>query len=215
MVKCNRLELGPANNKSLFTKRDICKLLRVDHRKIDRWIEQGLLSAKIAPTSQERGRCRNILQVRPQELLRFLQDNPDQWDARDAGDIRREINAKELLAPKVEIQRTEGKQRRRMPEDLRPAFADFVASVAMHHSEAIKKAQLEPDWLRQKKLQDVEARLPRERFRWTPEEDERLRRLFRKGEMTDRQIGLVLGRSEAAIRNRLTQIQPTIWEKAG
>jgi hypothetical protein len=215
LVKCKRLKLGPIQDKSLFDKRDICELLAIDHRKVDKWLQQNLLKSKIAPTSREHGKSRNILQVKPQDLVDFLRDNPDQWDARKSGDIRRAINQKELLKPKVEIQRTEGVQRkRRIPGYLIPAFAKFVADGAVAASDQIKEGRRGMDWLQEKKRQDLEGRLPREGFRWTPEEDERLRRLFRRGEMTDRRIGLALGRSEAAIRHRLMRIRETIWDVA-
>lgn len=215
LVKSKRLKLGPIQDKSLFTKSEICHLLRVDHRKVGRWVSQGLLKAKIAPTSRKRGKSRNILQVKPKDLLDFLREHPDQWDARKAGDIRRAVNMKELLAPKVKIQRTEGVKHRRIPDHLMPAFAKFVADVAMSASDRIKQSRQSLDWIQEKKQRDMEVRLPREGFRWTPDEDERLRRLFRKGELTDRQIGLVLGRSENAIRHRLMRIRETIWERVG
>ena len=212
LVQSKRLQLGPIQDKSAFDKRDICKLLGIDHRKVDRWLQQGLLKAKLAPTARERGKSRNILQVQPHDLIDFLKHNPDQWDARKAGDIRRAINQKELLKPRVEIQRTEGiKRKRQIPDHLMPFFAQFVADVATQGSDRIKDARGSMDWLQEKKRRDLEGKLPREGFRWTQEEDEGLRRLFRRGEMTDRRIGLALGRSEYAIRHRLMRIRETIW----
>jgi len=213
MVKSKRLKLGPIQDKSLFSKREIAELLHVDHRKVDQWLKQGLKS-KLAPTSREYGKSRNILQVKPQDLVDFLRDHPDQWDARKAGDIRRSVNQKELLKARVEIQRTEGVTEKRVPDHLRSSFARFVIEVAGQSSIQIRDARKSMDWLKEKKRRDIETRLPREGFRWTPEEDEHLRKLFRKGDRTDREIGLVLGRSEAAIEHRLMRIRETIWSVA-
>lgn len=82
------------------------------------------------------------------------------------------FNQKELLAPKVEIQRIEGMRRRdRITDHLMPAFAKFAANVATSGSDRIKQAWRGLDWLQEKKRLDAEARLPWEGFRCTPDED--------------------------------------------
>ena len=207
--KSKKLKLGPIHDQSCFDKREICKLLGVDHYKIDRWIEDGLLRARVAKTSREQGRCRGITEVRPRELLRFLRENQDLWDARRAGDIMKAVREKELLAEKVKVQREEGVQRRRVPWHLKLAFRKFVADVAMEAAERIRAARREPEWLRIKRERDMVKYLPREGFRWTGEEDEALRRMFRKGDMTYTEMGMVLGRSAEAVGHRLARI--VIW----
>lgn len=101
LVKSKKLKLGPIHDQSCFDKCEICELLRVDHRKVDRWIASGLLKAKVAKTARKYGKSRNIIEVNPEELLRFLRENQDLWDARKAGDIMKAVRKKELLAEKI------------------------------------------------------------------------------------------------------------------
>lgn len=208
-VKAKRLKLGPTYNPGCFTKYELCKLLRVDHRKITRWVKAGLLRATIAPTTSRRSKRRNILQVKPEDLEQFLRENPELWDSRKAGDIVAAIREKEHLAEKIKLQRVEGKKKRHIPEYLKPAFAKFVAEVAWKAVDRIKEARQKNKWLEEKRRQDQERYLPRQGFRWTEEEDRELRRLFKQG-LTYREIGERLGRSRVAVGHRLTRI--VIWE---
>lgn len=67
---------------------------------------------------------------------------------------------------------------------------------------------MEYDWLKEKRRAD--ALLPaRKAQKWTSEEDERLRVMFRQGKMTYAEIGAVLHRSEASVDHRLKRID--IW----
>lgn len=206
LVKSRRLKLGPIHDQSCFDKREICELLGVDHRKVGRWIEAGLLKARVAKTGREWGKCRGITEVKPQELLRFLRENQDFWDTRTAGDIMKAVREKEWLAEKVKVQREEGKVRREMPEHLRPAFMEFIVEVAMGASKRIKAARQEPEWLRKKRELDQARYLVR---RWTPEEDEMLKQLFTRTQLTHKEIARLLGKTENAVAHRLARID--VW----
>lgn len=212
-VKAKRLKLGPVQDKACFTKRNICELLKVDHRKVERWVDTGLLKAKVAPTTSKSSKRKNILQVKPKDLEQFLKENPGLWDSRRAQDVIKVIRSKELKADIVQNQRKEGLQKRRVPYHLRLIFADFVIQVARSAGQRIQSARQEPDWLKSKKEQDQTNLLPREGFRWTPEEDEFLRQMFRAGNITYQKMGEHLGRSEAAVGHRLARI--VIWDVPG
>ncbi len=70
---------------------------------------------------------------------------------------------------------------------------------------------MEYDWLKEKRKAD--ALIPvRKAQKWTPEEDDRLRAMFRRGDMTYAEIGAVLGRSKTAVGHRLTRTD--IWGTA-
>lgn len=209
-IKSKRLKLGPVIDYSCFTKQDLTKLLKIDHRLVKRWIKQGLLRATIAPTTSKNTR-RNVVQVKPGELMRFLRNNPDLWDSRKAGDIEKAVRKKELLALKIQNQRSEGKQKRVMPEYLKDAFVEFVADVATAGSERIRTARKENAWLEQKRAQDQQQYLPREGFRWTEKEDEQLRLMFKQGKKY-REMAEALGRPVAGIGHRLARI--VVWEKS-
>lgn len=71
---------------------------------------------------------------------------------------------------------------------------------------------MEYGWLKEKRKAD--ALIPVRKFqKWTPEEDARLRALFKRGDMTYAQIGDALNRSEAAVAHRLTRAD--IWGTGG
>jgi len=212
LVRAKRLKLGPLQDKSKFCKREVCELLGVDHRKVERWIEAGLLKASIAKTKRTGVKCLKITEIAPSELERFLKENPDLWDSRKAGDIMAAIREKEHLDEKLKIQRKEGRQKRRIPEHLKPTFAVFVANVAMDAADRIREAKRKNEWLKQKRRRDQERCLPREGFKWTKEEDDELRRLFKQG-LTYREIGERLGRSDKAVGHRLGRIQ--VWQRRG
>ena len=206
LVKSKRLKLGPIHDQSCFDKREICELLGVDHRKVGRWIEAGLLKARVAKTERKRGKCRGITEVKPQELLRFLRENQDLWDTRTAGDIMKAVREKELLAEKIKVQREEGRVRREIPRHLKMAFMEFIAEVTMGASRRTKAARREPEWLRKKRELDQARYLVR---RWTPEEDEKLRKLLKNPELSYREIGQLLGKSENAVAHRIARID--VW----
>jgi hypothetical protein len=207
LVKSKRLKLGPVQDRSCFNKREICGLLGVDHRKVDRWIQAGLLKAKVAKTGRERGKCRGIIEVKPREFLRFLRENQNLWDTRTAGDIIKAVREKEWLAEKIKVRREEGKVRREIPWHLKTAFMEFVAEVATGAVKRIRAARQEPGWLRKKRELDQAKYLVR---RWTPEEDEALRRLFRNQELSYSEIGQMLSKTRGAIGHRLARID--VWE---
>ncbi len=207
LVKSKRLKLGPIQDKSCFTKHEICGLLGVDHRKVERWIEAGLLKAKVAKTGREWGKSKGITEVKPQELLRFLRENQDLWDTRTAGDIMKAVRKKELLAEKVRVQREEGKVRREVPWHLKLAFYEFVANVARDAAKRIKAARQEPEWLRKKRELDQTRYLVR---RWTPEEDAMLKQLFTRTQLAYKEIARRLGKTKNAVAHRLARID--VWE---
>lgn len=67
---------------------------------------------------------------------------------------------------------------------------------------------IEYKWLTAKR--EADALLPKNKNRlWTDVEDERLRNLFRLGNMTLQQIGEIMGRPRAGIAHRLTRID--VW----
>lgn len=67
---------------------------------------------------------------------------------------------------------------------------------------------MEYDWLKEKRK--VDALRPSRKFqKWTQEEDDRLRAMFKRGDMTYAQIGAVLNRSAASVGHRLTRTD--IW----
>lgn len=67
---------------------------------------------------------------------------------------------------------------------------------------------MEYDWLKEKRK--VDALIPDRKFqKWSPEEDERLRFLFKQGKMTYAEIGAELNRSEASVAHRLKRIN--LW----
>jgi len=203
-VKAKRLKLGGIVDPSKFTKQDIGKLLRVRTITVGKWIEQRWLKASQAKTHHRPSG--KILQIRPQDLLAFLQQHPDQWDATRAGDVRRECNRRDLLAESVKNRRLEGLEKRSVPEVLREPFLLFVVGVAKDARLSERRAA---DWIEKKRQQDKAGRMPREMLRWTAEEDARLCSLYRRNEHTLKQIGVVLGRSTNAIKHRLPKID--VW----
>jgi hypothetical protein len=204
LVRANRLKLGGVVDPSCFTKDAAAKLLRVRTRTVGRWIAVGWLKASQAKTRH--ARQQRIVQIRLQDLLSFLQEYPDQWDAAQAGDVRRECNRRELLAEKIKIQRIEGIEERSIPSQLWRPFLVFVAEVA---EKAGINQPKEKDWLDMKREQDAANRMPRKGMAWTEEDDRRLKELYRRGEITLRQIGVILGRSTNAVKHRLPKID--VW----
>lgn len=214
-VRAKRLKLGPQVHPGMFTLIDVCNLLRIDHRKVKRYIEAGQLHVRKAPVKTSRGH--DILLFSPVELREFLRRHPEAWDARrvDIAEVMRAIRLKERKLEQIEAQKEiyDDIQERRIPEHLKPAFKKFVAEVAMKAAERIHKKRQEQkltwEYFQQKINQD-RAR-EREGLPWTPEEDERLRQMFKSGRYTYREIGEKLGRSEAAVGHRLARI--VIWER--
>jgi hypothetical protein len=211
-VKSKRLKLGPIIDASKFTKHEIAKLIATDHRKITKWVKQGLLPATIAKTTSNTKKRQNILQVTPGALERFLKEHSELWDARRSGDIRKAIKEKELLREKVKLQRAGELEKREIPEHLKPAFALFVADVA----EKMNNKPKQNDWdkfLKKKTSADVKRYGAKKgQFRWTEQEDNKLRELFKAGH-TYKEIGDKLGRSDAAVGHRLARID--VWEGTG
>jgi hypothetical protein len=203
-VKSKRLKLGPVVDKSKFTFHDVAVLLHTDHRKIRKYIDQGILKASLAKTKEK------ITLVSPGALERFLREHPELWDSRRAPGIMKAIRDKEFEAEKVKVQRKEGKQKRRIPFELKLRFVDFVVRVAREAGERIQDSRKDPEWLQEKRAVDQAKYLPREGFRWTEEEDAELRQMFKTG-LRYKEIAERLQRSEAAIGHRLARI--VVWEK--
>lgn len=204
-VKATRLQLGPQIDPQKWTAQEICYLLRIDHWTVLRWIEKGLLKAKIAPTMGQK-----IYQISTSELLRFLKENPERWDARRNPDLHLDIKRKDLLGTEHWKMwgTTKKKLKRQIPEHLKKSFAKFVISVAKAGAERILEGRKQPDWLKEKLKRDQQ--LAERRFAlWTPEEDLKLAVLFKKG-LSYKEIGEKLGRSEAAVGHRLKRIN--VWE---
>ena len=80
----------------------------------------------------------------------------------------------------------------------------------MDASDRIADSRKDPEWFRQKLVQD-QSRFPREFIRWTPEEDALLRKLYKENKLTYKEIGERLGRSAGAVNNRLARI--IIWDE--
>lgn len=213
-VRAKRLKLGPQVHPGMFTLIDVCNLLRIDHRKVKRYIEAGQLHVRKAPVKTSRGH--DILLFSPVELREFLRRHPEAWDARkvDIDAVMRAIRMKERIMEQIEAQKEirDDIQERRIPKSLKPAFARFVAEVAMKAADRIQKARREQKltWeYFQQKLEQDHAR-ERNGLPWTPEEDERLRRMFRSGRYTYGEMAERLGRSRAAVGHRLARI--VIWD---
>lgn len=212
-VRAKRLKLGPQIDPGMFTLKDICDLLKIGHRKVKKYIAAGQMRVKKAPVKTSQGH--DILLFSPAELRGFLRRHPEVWDARrvDIDAVMRAIRMKEHIADRIEAQREseDDTQERRIPEHLKPAFARFVAGVAMKAADRIQKARREQKltWeYFQKKLEQDHAR-ERNGLPWTPEEDERLREMFRSGRYTYQEMAERLGRTAPAIGHRLTRID--IW----
>lgn len=203
-TKAKKLHLGPIYNPGYFNQNEIEKVVGISHQTLKRYIERGLIKATWSKSDNS-----GIKQITPQELERFLRDNPDKWDSRKAKDVIKSIRAKELEAERTKIRRSEVINKRRIPEILRDRFVEFVVQVALDASDRISEARKGPEWYRMKLEADM-ARHPREREPWTPEEDNDLRRMFKENRFTYKEIGSKLGRSAGAINNRLARI--VIWE---
>lgn len=203
--KAKKLKLGPIYNPGYFNQNEIEKITGINHQTLKQYIEQGLIKATRSKTKKGR-----IKQITPKELERFLRENPDKWDARKAKSVIKAIRAKELEIEKTKVKRSEGANKRKVPEMLRDRFMDFVVQVALDYSDRIAEARKGPEWFRSKLEQD-QSRHPRERMRWTPAEDAALRRTFRENKLTYKEIGERLGRSADAINNRLARI--IIWDE--
>jgi hypothetical protein len=211
-TKQKRMKLGPQIHPGMFVLRDICNLLGMDHRRIKRYIKAGYLRAKKAPL-----RGRSVMLIHPANLRKFLRNHPDAWDARvvDITEVMRQIREKERTIEAVEAQKENGGckdiEDRRIPEHLRPVFARFVADVALKASDRIVKARQEQkltlEWFQKKAKEDMAKE--RECLRWTPKEDERLRKMFQSGRYTYQEMADRLGRTRAAISQRIRRIE--IW----
>jgi len=203
-TKAKKLKLGPIYNPGYFNQNEIEKITGISHQTLKQYIEQGLIKATRSKTKKGR-----IKQITPKELERFLKENPDKWDARKAKSVTKAIRAKELEIEKTKVKRSEGANKRKVPEMLRDRFMDFVVQVALDYSDRIDEARKGPKWFRSKLEQD-QSRYPRERTRWTPEEDAALRKMFKENKLTYKEMGERLGRSAGAVNSRLARI--IIWD---
>jgi len=64
----------------------------------------------------------------------------------------------------------------------------------------------EPAWMTEKRKGDASRKWPR---KWTPGEDNILRQMFKTGRYTYQQIADYIGRTKAAVENRLRKIN--VW----
>lgn len=94
ILKAQRLGLGPMKDPVCFTKSDLCECLKVDYRKVERWVAGGLLAARRQNVSRQRNRSEEVLQVHPDDLIAFLKTNPREWDGRQAGGLEPALEAK-------------------------------------------------------------------------------------------------------------------------
>ena len=66
----------------------------------------------------------------------------------------------------------------------------------------------EYDWLKEKRKEDA-LKPERKAQKWTPEEDQRLIQMFRRGEMTNAEMGAALGRPASGVEHRLLRLD--VW----
>lgn len=200
LLKAKRLKLGPQQNPKRWTAHEISKALNVDIHTVIRWIERGCIKAPLAPLEEMK-----VYQITSEELIRFLKENPKEWDSRRAPDIHIEIKRKEMNGPKHWKHWGQKKNNRIMPENLRGAFVDFVVSVAKEAKDRIAEAKQPPDWLKEKMGADQE--LAENRFaHWKPKEDKELMKYLHGTYMTYSEIGEKMGRSENSIAHRARRV---------
>jgi hypothetical protein len=212
-VRAKRLKLGPQVHPGMFTLKDICDLFKIGHRKVKKYIAAGQMRVKKAPVKTSQGY--DILLFSPAELRRFLREHPEAWDARkvNIAEVKRQIRLRERAYEHIEAEKEDGgnAKEQRIPEHLRPAFALFVADIAINISDRIVAARQENkltlEWFKQKVKQDMEKE--RWRLRWTPEDDRRLREMFRSGRYTYQEMAERLGRTASAVGHRLARID--VW----
>ncbi len=202
-VKSTRLKLGPQLDPKKWTAREISEILKIDVHVVLRWIDKKLIEVSKAPGT-------GAYQVTTKELERFLLDNPDNWDSRKCPDLHLELKSKELCGPKHWKVWGKSKEVREIPENLRESFWEFVIKTAEDGIERIKKGKERPVWLQDKLKQD--QLIAENRFKkWTPEEDEILKKLFKKQDcLTYKEIGEKLGRSSESAGRRLSRI--SVWD---
>jgi len=201
-VKATRLKFGPQLNPAKWTAHEISKMLNLDVHVVTRWIDRKELPAKEAVVKK-------IYQVGTKDLEKFLQEHPDKWDSRKCPDLHLEIKRKKLCGPAHWKHWGKKKVKRKIPAHLKDSFVEFVVKAAMAGRDRIKAGMKTPCWLKEKLLKDQE--LAERRFKkWTPEEDKVLKKLFKKN-LEYKKIGKMLGRSEDAIKGRLSRIN--VWER--
>lgn len=211
-IKQKRLKLGPQAHPGMFTMRDVTGLIKVDHRKIKKYIKDGHINVTKAPVKCGSG---NIILIHSTELRKFIRKHPEAWDARkvNIAEVKRQIRLRERAYEHIEAEKEDGgnAKEQRIPEHLRPAFALFVADIAINISDRIVAARQENkltlEWFKQKVKQDMEKE--RWRLRWTPEDDRRLREMFRSGRYTYQEMAERLGRTASAVGHRLARID--VW----
>ena len=203
-VKSRRLKLGLHRRKLppiIFTVHTAAGVVGIDEHAVLRWIKQGLLKAKKA-----KGRTVQW-EIKPRHLREFLQTNPDKWNSQRAPRIIQEINSRELEKDLRKWAYEAENVKRKVPEDLSPAFARFVADVAMGASERIKEGR-NPDWYRKKVEQDASIPVRHQR-RWITAEDRQLREMYKQC-LTYSQMAEKLGRNYAGVSHRMGAVN--IWE---
>lgn len=214
-----RLNLGPQTDPGKWTAQMIANLLNIDVHAVLRWIKKKYIKAGLAPVEQ-----RKIYQITTRELLRFLRNNPGRWDSRKCPylyfDIIEHVDGTGFISKTGRKRRIAGKKKKHpdriIPEELKANFMKFVTSVAEEKTSKKGKKEAAEEkiindiaWLKEKIAADQNT--AERRFeKWTPEEDLRLARLFKRGNMTYAEMGEILGRSAVAVGHRLTRIN--VWE---
>lgn len=166
-LKAKRLGLRHRRRRAL-TPSQIGQLLGLCSKQVKAWIRRRLLAARLAPTAEKR-----IHLVEPEDLVAFLREHPEAWDARRCPDLHIKLS--------IRPQRRDARRLER------------------------------PLWLKEKLAADI-AR-GRRAQRWTPAEDARLAQLVKRG-LPYRQIGELLGRTQAAVDHRVHRLGRRIWKLA-
>lgn len=201
-TKAKELKLGPQLNPMKWTAREVSGLLKVETHIVTRWIRQKLLKADIAPSIKKK-----IYQVSTENLIDFLINNSDKWDARRCPDLHIDIRYKQLMGPAHwKAWGKKKREQRKIPSHLKPAFKKFILQVMNEAGDRINDSRKRPEWL-EKKIESDQLLAAKRFKKWTRKEDTILARLYRKGASTQK-IADTLGRSKISVERRMQRINP-------
>lgn len=201
-VKLKARSVGlPTNGKRCpyFTTGELAEVIGVDRGSVFEWVKKGELPAKKLYFGD-----RAMWYIHPDDAEKWLKEHPNRWVVALHGEeFSRALRDKRFWQQAVKWGADRSfthRRQRRVPDHLRGEFARFVIEVAERAANRIRKAGRPPRWLRE---MIAAGRAQRAWERWTPEEDERLRRLLCSTEATYAEIARMLQRTPASVKKRV------------
>lgn len=86
-IKAIRLKLSPCQRDGWYTLQDVCQILGVDHKKVKRWIDQGVLTGRLHDEHAP-ARTGAMLHVEEDDLRAFIRRYPQELVGRNVDIIQ-------------------------------------------------------------------------------------------------------------------------------